>query len=124
MVTTFTVEIDWDHDGTWTDETSRTRRALIRSGFGGAGNHAEDGSGENVAGVGRCTLTMDNTSQRFSPGYASGALYGKLLPRREVRVRATDGVTTWTLFRGFIEAALAHAAASPIREPAKVAATT
>jgi hypothetical protein len=95
LATSFTVAIDWDHDGTWTDETSRTHRAHIRSGFGAP----EDG----VAGVGRCTLTLDNSDGRFSPGNTSGALYGKLLPRRAVRVQASDGSQTWTLFRGFVE---------------------
>jgi hypothetical protein len=95
LATTFTVAIDWDHDGTWTDETSRTLRAHIGSGF----SASEDG----VAEVGRCTLTLDNSDGRFSPGNASGALYGKLLPRRAVRVQASDGSQTWTLFRGFVE---------------------
>lgn len=95
MTATFTVEIDWDHNGTWTDETSRTRRAQIKSGF--------EQPGQAVAGAGRCILTMDNRDQRFSPGYLSSPLYGDLLPRRQVRVKASDGVTTWTLFRGFID---------------------
>jgi hypothetical protein len=96
MATTFKVEIDWDHDGTWTDETSRTRRCQIRNGF--------EQPGDAVAATGRCTLMMDNTDQRFSPGYVSSPLYGNLLPRRQVRVSASDGVSTWTLFRGFIDA--------------------
>lgn len=99
MATTFTVEIDWDHDGTWISETTRTRRAQIRSGFSAGGAAADD----SIAEIGRCTLTMNNSDERFSPGNTSGALYEKLLPRREVRVIAGDGVSTWTLFRGFIE---------------------
>jgi hypothetical protein len=95
MATAFTVEIDWDHNGTWTDETGRARRIHIQSGF--------DQAGGRVAGVGRCSLTMDNCDRRFSPGYASGPLYGKLLPRREVRITASDGESSWMLFRGFVE---------------------
>ncbi|HVO70082.1 MAG TPA: hypothetical protein VMT24_08555 [Aggregatilineaceae bacterium] len=101
MATAFTVEIDWDHDGTWTDETGRARRIQIRSGF--------DEAGDRVAGVGRCILTVDNRDSRFSPGYASGPLYGKLLPRREVRITASDGESSWVLFRGFIERLLPEA---------------
>jgi hypothetical protein len=96
MATNFTVEIDWDHDESWTDETSRTRRVQIRTGF--------EKPWQFVAVGGRCVLTMDNSNQRFSPGNNNGALYGKLLPRRAVRVSATDGIKTWRLFRGFIEA--------------------
>ncbi len=95
MAITFIVEIDWAHDGTWTDETSRTRRVQIKSGF--------DEPGRAVATTGRCVLTMDNGDRRFSPGYASSPLYGDVLPRRQVRVTASDGVTTWTLFRGFVD---------------------
>ncbi len=88
---TYTVEIDWAHNGTWTDETSRTRRVQIKSGF--------DEAGRAVAAVGRCILTMDNGDQRFSPGYVSSPLYGDLLPRRQVRIKAD----TWTVFRGFVD---------------------
>lgn len=95
MTTTFTVLIDWDHNGTWSDESSRTQRVQARTGF--------DQPGDYVAGVGRCTLTLANDDGRFSPDNVRGPLYGKLLPRRPVLVRATDGSTTWTLFRGFIE---------------------
>jgi hypothetical protein len=101
MATAFAVEFDWDHDGTWTDETGRVRRILVRSGFGQAS--------DRVAGVGRCTLTMDNRDRRFSPGNASGPLYGRLLPRREVRISAGDGASSWVLFRGFVEQLLPEA---------------
>lgn len=95
MTTTFRVDVDWNHDGTWTDESALVRRVQVRSGF------AEPG--DAVAAVGRCTITLDNTARRFSPGNTAGALYGKLLPRRAVRVRAISGAQSWTLFRGFIE---------------------
>jgi len=101
MATAFTVEFDWDHDGTWTDETGRARRILVRSGF--------EQAGDRVAGVGRCTLTLDNRDRRFSPGNASGPLYGRLLPRREVRITASDGVYSWVIFRGFVEQLLPEA---------------
>ena len=96
MSVTFTVEIDWDHDGTWTDETGRIRRVQIKSGF--------EHPGDAVAAVGRCTLTLDNHDRRFTPGEPTSPLAGKLLPRRAVRVQASDGVTVWTLFRGLIDA--------------------
>ncbi|MBN1679580.1 MAG: LamG domain-containing protein [Anaerolineae bacterium] len=95
MTTSFLVAVDWDHNGTWTDETSRVYDIDIRSGF--------DAPGEPVAAVGRCRLVLANDDQRFSPEYAAGPLAGKLLPRRAVRVRATDGTTIWTLFRGYVE---------------------
>src|SRR5262249_28626123 len=56
-----------------------------------------------VAGVGQCEIVLNNASQRFSPDYSSGALFGNLLPRRIFRIRATDGVTTWPVWYGYID---------------------
>lgn len=96
MTTTFTVEVDWAHDGTWVDETARTQRVQIHSGFEAPGDH--------VAGVGRCRITLDNTDGRFSPGNRAGVLYRQLLAGRAVRVSASAGAQTWVLFRGLIAA--------------------
>ncbi|MBN1963310.1 MAG: hypothetical protein JW910_01605 [Anaerolineae bacterium] len=101
MATTFTVEIDWDHNGTWTDETARTRRIRTWSGF--------ERPGDEVAGVGRCAITLDNSAGRFSPGSSGGPLYGDLLPRRAVRITATSGGSAWVIFRGYIERLLPDA---------------
>lgn len=95
MTTTFKVEINWQ-GGNWTNETSRVRRVQIWSGFA----RPDD----QVAAAGRCVLTLDNTTRRFSPGYTGGPLYGKLLPRRRVRVWAmTDEPDSWVLFYGWID---------------------
>src|SRR5436305_955679 len=98
MATTFTFEIDWTNSGSWVDESTNVFSARLKIGMGPSG--ALD---ELVARAGTCTLTLDNSTQRYSPDYASGPLYGNLLPRRPVRIRATDGVSTWTLFRGYVE---------------------
>src|SRR5438046_881922 len=98
MATTFSFEFDWNNNGSWTDEAAEVRSAQIRIGMAEGAPLTEV-----MAQVGSCMLTLDNSTQRYSPDYSSGALYGKLLPRRPVRIRATDGVTTWTLFRGYIE---------------------
>ncbi len=95
MPTTFTLEIDWDRDGSWSDETAYLRRVQTRTGFAQPG--------DAVAAAGRCDLTLDNTTGRYSPGNTEGPLYGNLLPRRPVKINATDGIITWVLFRGFIE---------------------
>lgn len=96
MSITFTVGVDWGGSGSlFTDESANVRRVQIRSGF--------ERPGVRVADVGRCTITLDNSDQRFSPEIVSGKLYGDLVPRRGVRVQASDGGTTWTLFRGYIE---------------------
>ncbi|GEM_PF-1252078 len=98
MPTTFTFEIDWTNTGVWVDESANVFAARIQIGM-------EPGAALEsvVAHVGTCTLTLDNATQRYSPDNASGPLYGNLLPRRPVRVRASDGVSTWMLFRGYVQ---------------------
>src|SRR5512140_1412291 len=82
MSTSFLFEVDWANSGTWVDESARILSARIRSGF-------KEGTAltELVAPVGACTLVLDNSTQRYSPDYGSGPLYGNLLPRRPIRVR-------------------------------------
>jgi hypothetical protein len=53
----------------------------------------------HVADVGQAFFKLDNGDRRFSPAYTAGSLYGKLLPNRPVRVQATSGATTWTLWK-------------------------
>jgi len=87
----------------WDDITPYTRRVTTWAGF--------DQPGAAVAARGRCTLVLDNADRRFSPGNTEGPLYGKLLPRRAVRVRASNGASTWTLFRGTTESITPQAGA-------------
>lgn len=94
------VYIDWDYvlNGTADftapadDITAYYQRVRIRG-----GNEAD----ERVARVGVCEITVRNTGREFSPSVPGGPFAGKLLPMKPVKIDATDGVTTWTLFRGF-----------------------
>jgi hypothetical protein len=49
------------------------------------------------------SVTLNNRTRRFDPYYTAGPYYGKLLPRRQIRIRATYGGTTYDVFRGFID---------------------
>jgi len=51
---------------------------------------------------GSATITLNNRARTFDPFYTSGTYYGKLTPRRQIRIRATHGGTTYDVFRGFI----------------------
>jgi len=105
MAVTFTVEVDWHANGTWTEETARVRRVRARAGFAGLRSP--------VAAPGTCALTLDNRDRRFSPGNSASPLAGKLLPGRAVRVRASEDGNTWTLFRGTIARIAPEAGAWP-----------
>jgi hypothetical protein len=51
---------------------------------------------------GSATVVLSNRDRRFDPFNASGPYYGNLLPRRQIRIRATYAAITYDVFRGFI----------------------
>lgn len=96
------VEIAFD-DGpyvaspTWTNVSSYVRRMSIDRG------RSDDwGNFDSIA-----TVVLNNRTRLFDPYYTSGTYYGKLLPRRQIRIRAQTiegGVTTThDVFRGFVD---------------------
>jgi hypothetical protein len=91
------VEIAFD-DGpyvaspTWTNVTSYVREMTTNRG------RSDDwGSFEGSAEV-----VLSNLDRRFDPFNASGPYYGKLTPRRQIRITATFGGTTYPVFRGYV----------------------
>lgn len=52
---------------------------------------------------GDATVTLDNRTRLFDPFYTSGTYYGKLLPRRQIRIIATYGGVDYPVFRGYIQ---------------------
>jgi hypothetical protein len=51
---------------------------------------------------GSASVVLDNRDRRFDPFNTAGIYYGKLTPRRQIRIRATYGGSTYDVFRGFI----------------------
>lgn len=96
MATTVSVEVDFTNDGTWVDITAYVLHVKTSQGI------LEDRPDLLTAGIGTLTLILNNKDKRFSPAYTSGPYYGNLLPNRPVRLRATDGVTTWDVWTGFV----------------------
>jgi len=78
---------------TWTDVTAYCRGFSTSRGVPDDWTLQADGS---------ASVTLSNRDRRFDPFNASGPYYGKLLPRRQIRIRATSGGTTYDVFRGFI----------------------
>jgi hypothetical protein len=96
------VEIGFDHgpyelNPTWTPVTSYVWNMTIDRG-------RSDDWGDFD---GSASVTLNNRDRRFDPYNTSGPYYGKLLPRRQIRIRAQTieaGVTTThDVFRGFID---------------------
>jgi hypothetical protein len=95
MAVILSVEVDWTRTGHWVDETCRARRVVTWAGF--------ERPGDPVAAIGRATVELDNTGGRYSPDNGASPLSGDVTPGRPLRVRASDGVQTWTVFYGYIE---------------------
>lgn len=105
-VTYWTIEVDWDNAGTYSGqseglycigfESNRGRTTKFEVGSNG------DFIGYKMPDVGTCRITLDNSTRRFDPYYTSGALYGKLLPGRFIKVRVTYQGVTYPVFHGNI----------------------
>ena len=78
---------------TWTDVTAYVRGMDISRGVPDDWTLQADGS---------ATVTLSNRDRRFDPFNTTGPYYGNLLPRRQIRIRATFSSTTYDVFRGFI----------------------
>src|SRR4051794_29629623 len=103
-VNTWLVQIDWDNDGSFAtagdDISAYVQHVDIQLGTSATGSQTP-GPLSLTTSVGRCKVRLNNSDKRFSPANVAGPLYGKLIPSRPVRVQITDGVTTWTAFRGY-----------------------
>ncbi len=78
---------------TWTDVTAYVRGMDISRGVPDDWTLQADGS---------ATVTLSNRDRRFDPFNTTGPYYGNLLPRRQIRIRATHASSTYDVFRGFI----------------------
>jgi hypothetical protein len=78
---------------TWTEVTSSVRSMSIDRGRGG------DWDTFN----GSASVVLNNFNRLYDPFYTSGTYYGKLTPRRQIKIEATYGGSTYSVFRGFID---------------------
>jgi hypothetical protein len=79
---------------TWTNVTTYVRQINTQRGRQDEQSDFESGN---------ATVVLDNRSRIFDPFYTAGTYYGQLLPRRQIKIEATVGATTYPVFRGFIE---------------------
>jgi len=54
-------------------------------------------------GPGTATVVVPNKDRLFDPNYTAGTYFGKLLPMRQLRIRATWNAVTYDIFRGHVE---------------------
>lgn len=78
---------------TWTDVSSYVRSLST--------DRSRDDDWGNF--TGSASVELDNRSRIFDPFYTSGTYYGKLLPRRQIKIEAFYGGSTYPVFRGYID---------------------
>lgn len=76
----------------WTDVTEYVRSVTVRRGR----------SDDLSPFVGTATVELDNRDRRFDPFNTSSVYNGKLVPRRQIRIRAAAGASTYPVFRGYV----------------------
>ena len=92
---------------TWVDVSADVRAMNIRR-----GRQTELGTYS----PGTMQLTLNNRARAYDPSNTAGAYYGNLLPMRKVRVSASSGATSATIFTG-------HVLGWPLEYPGMVDAT-
>jgi hypothetical protein len=96
MTTQWTIAIDWNRDGDFTDTYDNiTDRIISANWFLGM-----DEAYMDAADASSLTLTLNNSDRRYSPEYAASPLNGSLVPFRPVRIQSDDGTTVRTHWVG------------------------
>ena len=78
---------------TWTDVTTYVREISIRR---GRSDEFQDFD------AGTASLTLDNRTRIFDPTNTAGTYYANLLPRRQIKITATNNATVYPVYRGYI----------------------
>jgi hypothetical protein len=100
MPTNWTLSIDWDRNGNYTGTHDNiTARVIQCNWFLGMRKPFQETADNSLM-----TIVLNNADRLYSPDYAGGPLYGKLMPQRRVRITSFDGTTERTHWVGWIEA--------------------
>lgn len=75
--------------GTWVDVTTDVRDWSIRRGRTTELSNYSPGTAQ---------VTLDNRARNYDPSNTAGAYYGQLLPMRRIKIVASSGATTATVF--------------------------
>ncbi len=78
----YKIECDWDNDGDFLD-ANEDITADVKSISYGRGKNEELGK----ASPGYLEIRVNNSGGKYSPTNSGGDLYGKLLPKRVIKVR-------------------------------------
>lgn len=100
---TFTIEVDWDGDGTFGNANADISSDMLEIvGYNRGRDYASQLYGRSVAGV--CTLIIRNDDAKYSRFNTSSPIFGKILPNRRVRIKsATNGGGATVQWHGYLD---------------------
>jgi hypothetical protein len=78
---------------TWTDITEYVYSANVSRGR----------SDDYSQFIGTAQVVLNNNSRLFDPFNTAGTYYGKLLPRRQIKIEGISNSVTYSVFRGFVD---------------------
>ena len=78
---------------TWTDITEYVYSANVSRGR----------SDDYSPFIGTAQVVLNNNSRLFDPFNTAGTYYGKLLPRRQIKIEGISNSVTYSVFRGFVD---------------------
>ena len=93
---TYAVEVDWDADGDYLDANEDITADVWSVEISRGRDYASQLTGRAIAG--RCRITLGNSDGKYSPFNTDSPLFGSILPKRRVRVRAVWplNIVLWT----------------------------
>ncbi|MGJ3239024.1 MAG: hypothetical protein ACFE0Q_10005 [Anaerolineae bacterium] len=99
MATTWTLSIDWQRTGAFTNlNDDITDDVISANWFVGFRKPYQDAADDTML-----KIVLNNADRRFSPENSNSPLFGYIAPFRPVRVQSFDGTSTRTHFSGWIE---------------------
>lgn len=93
LTATPAVAIEFDA-GVWTDVSAYARLVSARRGRS---------TETETFGAGTARVVLSNADRRFDPEHATGPYFGKILPRKRIRVGFTYAAVTYWKFYGYID---------------------
>ena len=94
MAASYTVLVDWNNDGDFTDSGDDITSDVLSLSWERGRDYASQLQGRSVAG--KLSAVLVNTGGKYSPSNTSSALTGNILPGRTVKVQAGSGSFPYT----------------------------
>ena len=104
MTLTYTLDVDWDGDGTLDGVNEATRMYKFTIDRGRDRTIGAPGSGFEKPNIGKMIVELDNYDGRYDPWNADGDLYGDIAPGRKCSLTFVESGSTdsYPLFTGYV----------------------